>query len=333
MAAHSATGSSRSTCLSKVSSLRRRYKPCSVSMNGCGSGSDKAVGIRETRTLPSVSAPQAAVLELKSAISTLSADPPRVDSGIIRLEVPIRQRAGAIDWLHAQQLHLPRCYFSGRDRQSFSDLVAIPGNGNSSKNGGNLVSVAGVGSAVFFRRSDPFSMEDWRCIKRFLSKETPLIRAYGAIRFDAKSNISPEWRDFGSFYFIVPQVEFDELEESSLLATTIAWDNTLHWTWEKAMQGLHATIHQISSSFDKLRKSVPRTAIVGCSHVPTKISWDISVRKALQIINKANSDIVKVVLARCSKLVTDSAVDPVTLLACLQADGRAKCLPVLYSAT
>lgn len=107
-----------------------------------------------------------------------------------------------------------------------------------------------------------------------------------------------------------------------MLATSIAWDNTLHWTWEKAIDQVHATIHQISSSFDKLRMSVPRTVIVGCSHLPTKRSWDISVRKALQVINKTNSDLVKVVLARCSNLVTDSAVDPITLLACLQIEGQ-----------
>lgn len=34
-----------------------------------------------------------------------------------------------------------------------------------------------------------------------------MIRAYGAIRFDARANISSEWESFGSFYFIVPQVK------------------------------------------------------------------------------------------------------------------------------
>ncbi|KAH7853052.1 hypothetical protein Vadar_032638 [Vaccinium darrowii] len=34
-------------------------------------------------------------------------------------------------------------------------------------------------------------------------------------------NLSCEWKSFGSFYFIVPQVELDELEGSSMLATTI----------------------------------------------------------------------------------------------------------------
>lgn len=41
------------------------------------------------------------------------------------------------------------------------------------------------------------------------------------------------------------QVEFNELEESSMLATTIAWDNALSWTWTKAIKELQATIHQV----------------------------------------------------------------------------------------
>lgn len=41
---------------------------------------------------------------------------------------------------------------------------------------------------------------------RFLPADSPLIRAYGAIRFDANSEVSAEWDAFGSFYFVIPQV-------------------------------------------------------------------------------------------------------------------------------
>ena len=46
------------------------------------------------------------------------------------------------------------------------------------------------------------------CLWRFLPRDCPLIRAYGAIRFDATSDASVEWEDYGSFYFIVPQVSW-----------------------------------------------------------------------------------------------------------------------------
>ena len=41
---------------------------------------------------------------------------------------------------------------------------------------------------------------------RFLSSKSPLIRAYGGMRFDPNGKISVEWEPFGAFYFAVPQV-------------------------------------------------------------------------------------------------------------------------------
>lgn len=41
------------------------------------------------------------------------------------------------------------------------------------------------------------------------------------------------------------QVEFDELEDSSILATTIAWDNSLSWTLGNAIDELKATMHKV----------------------------------------------------------------------------------------
>ena len=43
-------------------------------------------------------------------------------------------------------------------------------------------------------------------ILRFLSKDSSLIRAYGAIRFNADMEPSEEWKSFGSFFFFIPQV-------------------------------------------------------------------------------------------------------------------------------
>ncbi|PKU84130.1 Isochorismate synthase 1, chloroplastic [Dendrobium catenatum] len=301
------------------------YHPCSVYTNGNGGtiSIDQPLIIHETRTLPAVAVAESAFLQLNLAITALRADPPRTNSGIIRLEVPIMEKARAIDWLHAQH-HLPCCYFSGRGQNRERDLIDISGNehgGYHDKDEKCFVSVAGVGSAVSFRGSDPFGLEDWKCIK-FLSKDCPLVRAYGAIRFDAKRNISTEWKEFGSFYFIIPQVEFDEFEDGSMLATTIAWDDYLLLTWEKAVNGLIATMNQLLGRFDKLEKSIQRTATVGCSHVPCKASWNDSVTKALEIINRRHSDLVKVVLARCSRYVTDSVIDPLVLLASLQIEGE-----------
>ncbi|WOK91321.1 isochorismate synthase, chloroplastic isoform X1 [Canna indica] len=318
------------------SSTRHRYPPCWLSMNGCGGGSarsGKEVGFSETRTLASVSAPELAVPQLKLAVSALEADPPQSASGIIRLQVPIRQRVDALEWLQGQVHYqsLPRCFFSSRGQNLASTNFRLASNGrgllstvkddidHDAHDAEELVSVAGIGSAVFFQGFNPFALHDWQSIRRFLSKDCPLIRAYGAMRFDARTIVAPEWKNFGSFYFIIPQVEFDQLQDSSVLALTIAWDNNLIRTWQKAIDELKSTVQQISSCFGRLRKLDARTTITNFQHFPSKGSWDISVKRALDIItNGREPELVKVVLARCSKYVTDTTTDPLALLANLK---------------
>nr|GMC75802.1 isochorismate synthase, chloroplastic isoform X1 [Ipomoea batatas] len=185
-----------------------------------------------------------------------------------------------------------------------------------------VVSVAGVGSAVFFRHLHPFSFNDWLAIKRFLSKKCPLIRAYGAIRFDATASIASEWRGFGSFYFMVPQVEFDELEESSMIAATIAWDDALSWTYGKAIDELQATMSKVCSIVKQSLKIVPNTYILQHTHIPNKRSWDQAVKRALQMINRDDSTLIKVVLARSSRVVTATDIDPLMWLTCLKFEGE-----------
>ena len=94
------------------------------------------------------------------------------------VKVPIQQKIEAIDWLHAQHyLLLPRCFFSGRTRTGNSDI--FNGNGhNSTPKSHNLVSVAGVGSAVFFRHINPFSYSDWKSIKRYSSHSILILYIY-----------------------------------------------------------------------------------------------------------------------------------------------------------
>ncbi|XP_020087641.1 isochorismate synthase 2, chloroplastic-like isoform X4 [Ananas comosus] len=381
MAAAAANSAVRRLPFAAASSRRHAgamYRPCSLSMNGCGGGGGEQapLAICETRTLPAVSTAESAAAQLGSAVAALNADPPRCRSGIIRVEVPIREGGGeAIEWLQAQRAALlPRCFFS--ERAAGGHLGSTGADGSASPpfsgNGGSLRrprrppvrSVAGVGSAVHFRRSDPFAFRDWRSIKRFLSTDCPLIRAYGAIRFDATAIVSPEWKDYGSFYFVVPQVEFDELEEGSILAMTIAWDDSLLWTWQEAMDELQATMLQtepsnsmespvlqmekqesqnskvkevlvekkiklmgqsqngISPLFLKLNDPCPKANIISLNHVPTKASWDVSVVKALQMIKESDPELVKVVLARCNRYITDIGIDPIALLACLKGEGQ-----------
>ncbi|XP_050375608.1 isochorismate synthase 1, chloroplastic-like [Argentina anserina] len=293
-------------------------------MNGCqGDHPQLPLGTVETRSFPAVRSPSLAVEALSSALSQLEANPPPYTSGIIRLQVPIQLQIEAIDWLYAQNKLLPRCYFSNRAEAGKLSIAYANGNGNghTPKKHNKLVGVAGVGSAVFFQDLHPFSYRHWKSLKRFLSTECPLIRAYGAIRFDARANISSEWEAFGYFYFMVPQVELDELENSSILATTIAWDNSLSWTLGNAIDELKTTIHQICSIILKPQNKIPSMLMLSNSHIPSKTYWDLAVNRALQKI-RSDSALIKVVLARSSTVISAIDIDPIAWLACLQVEGK-----------
>jgi menaquinone-specific isochorismate synthase len=140
-------------------------------MNGCapGAGDLGAVCVREAWALPPASAPRDAVGQLSAAVDALRAGaPPDAPSGIIGIEVPIRQCVDAIEWLHAHSA-LPRCCFSARAPLPENPALAVGssnGNGGLSEDCQQPVSIAGVGSAVFFRGTEPFSVADWRAIKR-----------------------------------------------------------------------------------------------------------------------------------------------------------------------
>ncbi|KAI3974173.1 hypothetical protein MKX01_033424 [Papaver californicum] len=325
---NSTVSTRQSWVLTRQSSV---YRSITMSMNGCKGDPMKPLEIIKTETFQQVSTPEMAMNLLKSAITELDLDPPSYNSGIIRLEVPIQQKIEAISWLQDQSNHFTRCFFSGRSQSILSPDLLVHDDEPSSSNEqhttiatskSKLVSVAGVGTAVFFQQSNPFSLDDWRCIRRFLCEDSPLIRAYGALRFDPRTSVSSEWKGFRSFYFMVPLVEFDELEGSCMLAVNIAWDNTLSWTWEDAINTLRPKLCQMSSVVTKLRKEVPKTVILSSNHVPSKSSWDDGVGKALEMINGSKSELVKVVLARSSRVVTKSDIDPLEWLAHLQVQGQ-----------
>lgn len=103
----------------------------------------------------------------------------------------IEEQIEAIDWLRAQKQEdelLPRCFFSGRSHKNSNTphdfLINNHINGNKNQVNGNtnhhhqnlsdddddddsVVSVAGLGCAVFFRHISPFSFHHWRSIKRY----------------------------------------------------------------------------------------------------------------------------------------------------------------------
>ncbi|KAH9315333.1 hypothetical protein KI387_023960, partial [Taxus chinensis] len=283
---------------------------------------------------------------LQSALNHLKSSPPIHHSGLLRFQVPLLQDIKALEWLQSQSQGsalLPRCYFSPRHYrgsigESLSEHISKRQLGQPYKN--TVKGVAGIGSAVLFKSSHPFSLNDWKTIRRYLSEDSPLIRAYGVIRFNSLTKPLSEWEGFGSFYFVIPQMELDECEGSSVLAATIVWDHSLLWTFDKAINALELTLHQVSAQI-RISPNIHRLAVINKGNTPDEKSWDAVVQKALKIIDSSSAEdwqssqkfirsssffdmrtLSKVVLARRSKLEIDANIDPLELVSCLQENDQ-----------
>lgn len=80
---------------------------------------------------------------------------------------------------------------------------------------------------------------------------------------------------------------------------------------------------KVSSKIVRLQKEVSRTFILSNHHSPSKMHWDLAVKKALEIINRSSTPLTKVVLARSSRVITATDIDPIAWLACLkQVEGE-----------
>ncbi|XP_002986213.2 protein PHYLLO, chloroplastic [Selaginella moellendorffii] len=262
------------------------------------------VGTCETHTLPFVLSLDDALTALKSFVCQLR--PPVLGQGILRVQVPLPPNVKALHWLQCQpecSLLLPRMYFSPRSNTP-------PHAGGSSIQ----VTVAGVGSAASFRGDEPFSKKHWNSINRFLSEDSPLIRAYGAIRFNPEVEASEEWQAFGTFYFFIPQIELCETGNYSLLAANLSWGDV---AYEKAAETLLTALSsvsvQVSASLNKLHLSnVVKT------HKPDERCWHAKVNTVLRELETKSETMKKVVMARQTRLEIDGEVPPLTLLASLQ---------------
>ncbi|VFR01262.1 unnamed protein product [Cuscuta campestris] len=107
-----------------------------------------------------------------------------------------------------------------------------------------------------------------------------------------------------------------------MIAATIAWDDALSWTYKKSIHKLQATICEVCTIVKHLVGRVSDTYLLNSTHIPDKTSWDRDVKHALHMINSDDSTLIKVVLARSSRVVTCTDIDPLMWLACLKFEGE-----------
>ncbi|KAI5055725.1 hypothetical protein GOP47_0029246 [Adiantum capillus-veneris] len=298
--------------------------------NFCGLGDlEGPVLLCETRTLQSVISLSDARNALISAVAALQSNPPRVSSGIIRFQVALSAEVKALPWLQAQPYGeelWPRIYFSTRGQC---------GEGSDEEDLDALKNVAGIGSAVVFKGQNSLTSRDLKCFKRFLSRDSPLIRAYGAIRFNADIEPSEEWKPFGSFYFSIPQVELCESSSCPILAVTVAWDEALGRSFDGALNATKRTLFQCRDHAITTNRSLLLQNLLK-EHTPSERAWHGLMKDVLEVLDTNDSNqsasqhllikrafrdaigLSKVVLARKTKLEVDAVLEPLTLLSILQ---------------
>ncbi|CAN7075392.1 unnamed protein product [Brassica oleracea var. botrytis] len=102
-----------------------------------------------------------------------------------------------------------------------------------------------------------------------------------ALLIDVYAGLEASFFIISSFSF-----EFNEFGGSSMLATTLAWDNELPWTLETAIEALQETVHQDSSVVMRLRRGSLGVFVLSKNHVPTKGVHYLAVEKALEMIER-----------------------------------------------
>ena len=183
-----------------------------------------------------------------------------------------------------------------------------------------------VGSTCLWRgpAEGPFTEESHARVSRFLRPGEESVRAYGGIRFDPKRRPAEEWRDFGAYTFLIPSVELRTSPSHSVLSLNVAWDNlrarmegeTIDSIDDALAKG-HSMLASVSGGKVGSRAPVDVGPSETCED-PARPRWDPLVGSVLGEMGK----MTKLVLARRSRVLCESPVDPLHLLACLQDQDR-----------
>ncbi|KAF5837293.1 hypothetical protein DUNSADRAFT_4556 [Dunaliella salina] len=160
-----------------------------VQPNAAASGLDVLpVMTITTETLASQTSIAEAVAALAAHLPAVLAKYSPLASGVVRLEVPVARGATALQWLAGQEL-APAAH-EGDGGEAFD------------------------GAAV-------------KQMQRFLSPDQPRVRILGGTRFNSGQTPSPEWQTFGAYLFVLPLLEYLEVEGGGVLAATLAWDSAV----------------------------------------------------------------------------------------------------------
>lgn len=344
--AHTACDSAESARPSPSDSDSDFPSPSSSNGNGNGNGNGPAPNVTVIR-LDSQSTVAAAIAELRAALKSHAT---AAAQGLVRWEVALPRSLLALDFLRGQPRLAsagPRVYFSPRK-------FASPGGEGSTRAeacSAGLGSVAGVGAAWLWQGQpgESFDRGHLVSVNRFLTPLHPQIRVFGSLRFHQERTPAPEWAAFGPFWFLLPQLECQELPGCTLLSLQVAWSDPEDRSFAAAQQ---QALQALADVRQPVLGGSPRLPVqpVAHSHLPGHADWLRQVstlrdslatptlsepvaddadarrreRRASGSGASASSGMTKVVLARRTDFELRGRPDPLELLTALQErDPRA----------
>jgi len=255
------------------------------------------VTFTQTIVLPPAATWHQAAAALRAAIAAALPRLAPLSSGVVRWEVPLPRGCSAARWLRGQDdaAH-HQVYFSGRH----STAPETPKSSLAEACARGWTAAAGLGAAWLWRGAPGvvFGERQLTGVQRMLSEAQPRIRVLGGTRFDAQQAPAAEWAPFGSFCFLLPQVEYLEAANCTLLSLNLAWDGryalqreedascsigegpaTAAAAAEQAAALLAALAPPASPS-----APAPAPAAGKATHTPAKGAWHEAVTNALDVL-------------------------------------------------
>ncbi|CAE5963485.1 unnamed protein product [Arabidopsis arenosa] len=202
---------------------------------------DLMVQVCVTRTLSPALTLELGLKSIKEAVDELKTNPPKSSTGVLRFQVAVPPRAKALFWFCSQPKSsgVYPVFFLSKEtvEPSYKSLYVKEPHG-----------VFGIGNALSFVHPSSIDSKGHSMMKTFLSDESAMVTAYGFpdIEFNKYSTVNSKG---GSSYFFVPQIELDEHEEVSILAVTLAWNESLSYRFEQTISSYEKSIFQVSSHF------------------------------------------------------------------------------------
>ncbi len=170
---------------------------------------------------------------------------------------------------------------------------------------GNEFEMAGVGAADLLKGDGYADYEElFLNLRLGLSSEDKYLRYYGGISFLNKEQ-DKDWKQFGSYYFVIPRFEIFKAEGKTFFAFNIACDDIN----SSQINEILAQLNTLNFSNEPFRGNIPRA----CSlrHYPDRLNWERIFNEDIRLAGKMAFE--KIVLARKSAIVFEKDINPLFL--------------------